>query len=201
MPKLYYVPRTRATRPRWLLEELGVPYELVRLDPKKGETRSPEHRARQPLGHVPALEDGDVRIFESGAICLYLAERYGEGKLLAPAGTAARAEAYQWFAFALTELEPPLAEISAEQRRPEGQVDAARIEAAKERFRAAAKAVDGALEGRTYLLGDTFSAADVVLGAVLSWGKFAAGLDGLPRASEYLARLKARPAFKRATGD
>jgi glutathione S-transferase len=201
MLKLYYVPRTRATRPRWLLEELGLPYELVRLDAKGGATRTPEHLARHPLGHVPALEDGDVRIFESGAICFHLAERYGEGKLLPPPGTAARAEAYQWLAFALTELEPPLVEISAEQRRPEGQADPARIAAAKERFRAAAKVVDAAVEGRTFLLGDAFGAADVVLGAVLSWGKFLAGLDGLPAASAYLARLKKRPAFARATAD
>ena len=73
--KLYYVPKTRAVRPRWLLEELGVPYELVRLDPARGETRTPEHLARQPLGHVPVLEDGELRLFESSAICLHLAER------------------------------------------------------------------------------------------------------------------------------
>lgn len=201
MPKLYYVPRTRATRPRWILEELGVPHELVRLDPKRGETRSAEHLARQPLGHVPALEDGDVRIFESGAICFWLAERYGDGKLLPPPGTQGRAEAYQWLSFALTELEPPLVEISAEERRPEGGQDPARVEAAKERFRAAARVVDAALRDRPYLLGDTFGAADVVLGSVLSWGKFVAGLDGAPAAAAYVARLKERPAFRRANAD
>jgi glutathione S-transferase len=201
MVKLYYVPRTRATRPRWLLEELGLPHELVRLDAKKGETRTPEHRARHPLGHVPVLEDGDVRIFESSAICFYLAEKYGDGRLLPPPATAKRAEAYQWLSFALSELEPPLVEISAEHRKPEGQADTARIEAAKERFRAAAKVVDGALNGPDFLLGATFSAADVVVGAILSWGKFLSGLDGMPAALAYVASLKERPAFKKATAD
>jgi glutathione S-transferase len=201
MPKLYYVPRTRAMRPRWILEELGVPYELVRLDSKRGDTRTPEHLARHPLGHVPVLEDGDVRIFESGAICFWLAERYGDGKLLPPPGTRGRAEAYQWLSFALTELEPPLGEISAEQRRAEGERDAARIDAARARFRAAARVIDAAVQGRPFLLGETFTAPDAIVGAVLAWGKALAGLDEAPGAAAYVARLRERPAFRRAAAD
>ncbi len=91
MLTLYYVPRTRSSRPRMVLEELGVPYALVRLDPAKGETRTAAHLARQPLGHVPALEDGDVRMFESAAICLWLAERHPEKGLVPPPGSAGRA--------------------------------------------------------------------------------------------------------------
>ncbi|HET8734196.1 MAG TPA: glutathione S-transferase N-terminal domain-containing protein, partial [Anaeromyxobacteraceae bacterium] len=72
--KLYYVPKTRASRPRWVLEELGVPYDLVRLVPGPEGTRAPEHLARHPLGHVPVLEDRGHLVFESGAICMHLAD-------------------------------------------------------------------------------------------------------------------------------
>ncbi|BDG04874.1 glutathione S-transferase family protein [Anaeromyxobacter oryzae] len=200
--KLYYVPRTRATRPRWMLEELGVPYELVRLDPSKGETRTPEHLARQPLGHVPALEDGDVTLFESAAICLWLAERFPEKGLVPPPGTAGRAAAYQWLFFAETELEPPLGEISRQNRRPEAERDAAAIADARKRFLAAAAALEAPLARNAYLLGGAFTVADLVAGACTSWGKaLAGGLDGLPSVEAWLGRLKARPAWKRATAD
>ncbi|HYQ80863.1 MAG TPA: glutathione S-transferase N-terminal domain-containing protein, partial [Anaeromyxobacteraceae bacterium] len=139
--KLYYVPRTRAWRPRWMLEELGVPYQLVRLDPAKGETRSAEHLARQPLGHVPALEDGPVRMFESAGICLYLAERFPEKGFLPPLATPGRAATYQWLFYAMTELEPPCVALSAERKKPEAERNAAAVEDAKARFKKAAGAL------------------------------------------------------------
>jgi glutathione S-transferase len=200
-PRLFYVPRTRASRPRIVLEELGIPYELVRLDSARGETRAPEHLARHPLGHVPVLEDGEVRIFESGAICLWLAERYGEGKLLPPPGSPGRALAYQWLCFALSELEPPLGPLGAEHRKPEPERDRARVDESKARFHAAARAIDAALQGRDFLLGAELSAADVVVAAILSYGKFLAGLEGLPAAEAYVQRMRSRPAWKRATAD
>jgi glutathione S-transferase len=201
MPRLYYAPRTRASRPRIVLEELGVPYELVRLDPAKAETRTPEHLARHPLGHVPALEDGEVRIFESGAICFWLAERYGEGRLLPPPGSPGRALAYQWLCFALSELEPPLSPLAAEQKKAEPERDRACIERSAARFHAAAKAVDAALAGRDFLLGDELSVVDVVVAAILSYGRFLCGLEGMPAADAYVLRLRGRPAWKRATAD
>ena len=201
MVKLYYVPRTRSTRPRWVLEELGIPYELVRLDPKKGETRSPEHLARQPLGHVPVLEAGPVRIFESGAICYWLAEMYGDGKLMPPPGSPGRALAYQWLCFALSELEPPLALASAENRRPEDEQDVTRITEARQRWMEAVGVVDAAVRDHPYLLGKEFSVADVMVAAILAWGRAALGLEGAPAAEGYLARLRDRPAWRRAIAD
>lgn len=198
--RLYYVPRTRAIRPRWVLEELGVPYELVRLDASKGETRTAEHRARQPLGHVPVLEDGDVRLFESAAICLWLAERFPEKGLLPPPGTPGRALAYQWLFYAVTELEPPCGFLSAQNRKPEAERDPAAIAEAKERFRTAAAALEP-MVGKGHLVGGAFGIADVVVGAVLSWGKGLGALRDLPAVEAYLARLKERPAWKRAIAD
>ena len=150
---------------------------------------------------MPVLEDGDVRIFESGAICFWLAERYGEGKLLPPPGSPGRALAYQWLCFALAELEPPLGPLGAEQRKPEPERDRARIDESKAKFHAAAKAVNAALAGRDFLLGAELSVVDVVVAAILSYGKFLAGLEGLPAAEAYVLRMRSRPAWKRATTD
>lgn len=198
--KLYYAAKSRATRPRWVLEELGIPYELVRLDPAKGETRTPEHRARHPLGHVPVWEEGDVRLFESAAICLWIAERHGGGRLLPAAGSPERGLTYQWLFFAMTELEPPLVEIAAEMRKPEAARDAARIEDGKRRFQEAAGAVERALAGKEWLL-SSFGVADVVVGSCLLWGRVLRLLEGLPTAEAYCTRLKQRPAWKRSVAD
>lgn len=199
--KLYYVPKTRSSRPRWVLEELGVPYELVRLDPARGETRTPEHLARQPLGHVPVLDDGGHLIFESSAICLHLAERYPERRLLPPPGSVERGIVYQWLFYAMTELEPPLVALSAESRKPEGERDAAVAGDARARFRRAAAALEPILANRPYLLGQDFTVADVVVGAVLAWAKALRALEGIPATEAYLARLRERPAWRRATAD
>jgi glutathione S-transferase len=199
--KLYYVAKTRASRPRWMLEELGVPYELVRLDPSKGETRSAEHLARQPLGHVPALDDGPVHMFESAAICLYLAEKYPEKGLVPPAATPGRAATYQWLFYAMTELEPPCSAMAAEKRKPEAERHAAALDDARGRFRKAAAALEAPLSNTPYLLGADFTVADVVVGAILAWGRSLGALEGLPATEAYLRRLKERPAWKRSLAD
>src|SRR5947207_15156799 len=104
MLKLFYVPQTRSFRPRWLLEELGVPYELVKMT--AAQTKTPEYLAVHPLGKVPALQDDGVTIFESAAIIAHLADKFG----LAPkAGTAQRGLYYQWIIFAMATLEPAVA--------------------------------------------------------------------------------------------
>ena len=109
-------------------------WRVVRLDPAKGETRSNEHLARHPLGHVPVLEDGELTIFESVAICLYLADRFPDGKLLPPLASA-RALAYQWLFFAVTELEPPLSVLSAQNRKSAAPPGPAAVADARERQR------------------------------------------------------------------
>src|SRR5262245_45870944 len=108
MLKLYYAPQTRAGRPRWLLEEIGVPYELVRLDLQKADHQQPDYMKANPNGAVPALVDGDLALFESAAICQYLADKFPEKRLAPPLGTPARARYYQWIHYAMSGLEPPL---------------------------------------------------------------------------------------------
>jgi len=196
--KLYYVPKTRSTRPRWMLEELGIPYELVRLEPGK-DTGSAEHLERQPLGHVPVLEDGPNRVFESAAICLYLADKYPEKKLVPPMGTPERGLVYQWLFFAMTELEPPL--VALTEARKAGWPGEAAASEARARFAKAVAALEPILAKRPYLLPSDFSVADVVVGAVLGWAQAVRLLEGLPAVGAYVSRLLARPAWQRARAD
>jgi glutathione S-transferase len=97
---LYHSPRTRSLRVLWLLEELGVPYELRSMTFTPDVLQSADYLRLSPLGKVPALEDGDVRLFESGAIVEYLVERYDDGRLAPAIGTPARAAYLQWIHFA-----------------------------------------------------------------------------------------------------
>jgi glutathione S-transferase len=187
VPRLYYMPRTRSSRVLWLLEEIGAPCELTKLAPK--DRRSAEHLARHPLGRVPALEldDGTV-IFESAAICLQLADLHPESGLIAPLGSAERALVYQWVLFGMTELEAPLFAWVRENS----------DSTARERFAQAAAAIEMALAGRDWLLGDRFTVADVICASVLGSAHSRGLLGEWPGLREYIARAEARPAFTAA---
>lgn len=197
--KLYYVPKTRSTRPRWMLEELGVPYELIRLDPSKGETRSDEHTERHPLQHVPVLETRDGSIFESAAIVLHLADLYPQKRLLGAPGTQARAQAYQWLFFAMTELEPPCIEFLMLKKA--GKHDEPGGTAVREKFSLVIRPLERRFSSSEHLVGDDFSAADVVVGSVLVWANAMGLVVDAPNVTAYLERIKARPAFRAAVKD
>jgi len=189
--RLFHLPPSRSTRVLWLLEEIGQPYELTLL---KGEDRqTDEHRRRHPLGRVPVLEDDEGFLFESAALCLHLADLYPDAQLNWPLGTHERALVYQWTVFAMTELEPAI--VEARRHRED---DPARAQVGVERFQAAAVAVEHALDGHEYLVGDRFSVADLVCGAVLIFAKGAGLCDELPNIEAYLERLEASPARQRA---
>jgi glutathione S-transferase len=176
----------------WLLEEIGEPYDLTVL---KGEDRqTDEHRRRHPLGRVPVLEDDEGFLFESAALCLQLADVYPDAQLNWPLATHERGLVYQWTVFAMTELEPAIVEV-----RRHREDDPARAQAGIERFQAAAAAVEQALDGHDYLVGERFSVADLVCGAVLIFAKGSGLTDELPNITAYLERLEARPARQRAT--
>jgi glutathione S-transferase len=194
--RLYYVPKTRATRARWALEELGLPYELVRLDPSRGETKSPQHLARHPLGHVPVLETGRGPIFESVAICLHLAA----GSPLLPAdGTHERALVQQWVLFAVTELEPLLNRLANEKKKEP--VDKARITHFVAKVTPPLGVVDAALATREWLVAERFTIADLVVGALLVWAHRLRLLGPFAGARALVERVRARPAFARAMAD
>ena len=200
--KLYYCPMTRATRPRWLLEEIGAPYELVRVDLSKGEQRRPDYLKIHPHGRVPALVDGDTTVVESAAICLYLADRFPE-HALAPALTSpARGPYYQWMVYSVATLEPPVLKVFMNTvRRPEAERRAHEVEEGRTDFAQMATVLTQALGSGPFLLGETFTAADVMIGSVVGWARGLKLLDQHPALVEYSRRLTARPAYRRATAD
>jgi glutathione S-transferase len=203
MLKLYYANPSRAIRPRWLLEEIGAPYELVRLDLAAGEQKRPEYLAINPNGTVPALVDGDLKLFESAAICQYLADKFPEPNLAPALGTPARGLYYQWMHYAMSSIDGPVIGIIHHTSvRPEAERIAAVAEECRHQLEAAARVLEAALAGKTFILGDVFGAADVMIGSGLIWAAMMKVLPAdLPAVSSYAARLAARPAFQRATAD
>ena len=197
MMTLYFAPRTRAVRVRWLLEELGVPYELRRVEFQRPERMFAQ---RTPLGKIPVLEDDGVAIGESGAIVEYILERYGDGRLAPPIGSPLRGPFLQWLHFAEATAFPPLGVIVWHVVY-QGDADAnlGAMTGARERAEASLAVVEEALGTDDYLVGNAFSAADVMMGFTLVAAQLLGVLDArYPRLLRYLARLTERPAFQRA---
>ncbi len=197
MIRLYHAPRTRSVRVRWLLEELGLPYELVPVT-FKPPTRT--FSQDTPFGKLPAIVDGDVTIGESGAIVEYILERYGKGRLAPAIGSPLRGEFLQWVHYAEGTAFPPLGIIVWHTlfRGDADQVPGV-VASARERAEAALGVVERALGGKAYLLGADFTAADVMMGFTLAAARMLGVLDQrFPNLTAYLSRLEARPAFQRA---
>jgi len=200
--KLYHSPRSRSVRPRWLLEEVGAPYELVTLDFARGEHKTPEYLRIHPHGAVPALEDGDLVLIESAAICSYLADKFPAAQLAPAVGTAARGRYYQWMHYAIATLEPPVLQVFLHTvLLPEAQRSARATEEGRQKSAEAIQAIGGALGSQPFILGEQFSAADILLGTTLSWARAFGLLGEHPEVEAYAQRLAARPAYRRAHTD
>jgi glutathione S-transferase len=200
--KLYHSPRSRSVRARWLLEEIGAPYDLVTLDFAKNEHKTAEYMKIHPHGAVPALVDGDLAMFESAAICAYLADKFPEEHLAPPVGTPARGRYYQWMHYSMATLEPPVLQVFMHTvMLPEEQRSAASAEEGRAKFAEVGRVLSQALTGKPFLLGDQFSAADVMIGSTLSWASFMGLLNDQPQLQDYVKRLSERPAFQRAQKD
>lgn len=191
--RLYEFPPTRSIRPRWVLQELGVPFESVQVQPQSPESRTPEFRRMNPSGKLPLLVDGDFAITESVAICLYLAEKFPE-KGLFPTLPRERGDAYRWLFFAATELEQPLWRIARNTfLYPESERVAADIPIAEREAREAAAIVDAHLAGREFMVGNRVSIVDFVMAYTLDWTETIGCLANAPHATAYLKRMYARP--------
>ncbi len=197
---LYYDRYTRAERVRWLLEELEVPHELARVSLSKDENKAAEFLKVHPLGKLPALRIDDEVMIESAAICIYLADRFGDGRLAVPVDSPHRAAYLQWIVFATASLEPGLTEYYyhtagwAEDRRIAAMADHGR-----EQFELAAQVVADHVADREYMVDDRFTAADVVVGAVLGMAR---GLNMLPaNLRDYGKRVGSRPAARKSRAD
>ncbi len=199
MIKLYGVPMSRAARPLWMLEELGLGYEHIQTN-FTTDVQKPDYLALNPNGHIPTLVDGDTVIWESMAINLYLARKYDQG--LWPKTVEGEGHALQWSFWAVTEVEEPL--LTALMNRmflPENERDPAKAEEALERFQKPLAVLEGELEGKDYLVENRFTVADLNVASVLSWSAMAgADLSGYPRVRAWAERCSSRPAAAKARG-
>jgi len=185
--RLYHLPQSRSARILWTLEEIGEPYDVTVL--AREDRSTPAHLARHPLGRVPVIEDAGGPLFESAAIVLALADRHPDAGLGFPLGSRERELVYQWVLFGMLEIEVPTGAAYEA-----GEDDPQRAAAAKARVLAAAAVVEEALRGHDFIVGDRLSAADIVLGSVLTFADRVVAFEGLPEVARYLEALAARPA-------
>ena len=198
MIKVYFAPFARSLRALWTLEELGAPYEAVRVQfpPRAAQ---PDYLAVNPLGQIPTMVDGDVVIFESMAICEYVADRFGPTDLQVKAGEAGRGDYLQWLWYGEATLMPPVGTMvrnalgPAEGRDPKALADARA--AVLERL----VLVEQALEGKAFLAAGRFTLADISVAYALNLGTLLQlAPDYSPAVAAYFERMKDRPAFQAA---
>jgi glutathione S-transferase len=196
MIRLYHAPHTRSIRVLWLLEELGLPFELVTIEYQPPATPFAQ---RTPSGKFPTLEDGDTVMFESGAIVEYLLERYGQGRLGPRAGEPGRGLFLQWLHFAEATLLPPLIDILRHTLlKPAAERIPAVVADAKVRAGVTLDVLERALQERTYVLGTDFTAADIMMGYGVQWAATLGLLANSPNLRAYNERLSSRSALKKA---
>jgi glutathione S-transferase len=193
---LYHSPASRAFTAYWMLEELGVPFRVETVDIRKGEQKAPGYLKLNPAGKVPTLVDGEAVVSENPAICIYLADRYGYGTL-APRIEDARRGAYlKWIVYSTAVVEPVRALHSAGVQLPApspGEFGSGFGE-----FDDMLRVLRETLAGRRYLLGGEFTAADVMLGSVVSMSLYNKEMPEDPVLLDYNARLTCREAYQRA---
>lgn len=194
--QIYHVPGTRSVRVIWLCEELSLPYEIVPVDFSPEYRASAEWRRLNPVGKVPVLKDGDLTIFESGAMVQYILDRYGAGRLQPAAGTQQHAEYLQWSWFAESTFARPLGEIVNHRRAlaAEDQSDVA-VREMMDRSLLCLNAVNDAVAKRDYLLQEGFSAADIMMGYTLLLASSLLSEPFPDNALAYYQRLGERPGF------
>lgn len=195
MVTLYQFPRTTSDRVRWLLDELAVPFESVTVNLMAGEHKKPEYLRINPNGLLPALVDGDTTVFESSAILLHVADKFGAGKVAPMPGSAERAAYYQWIVFTSTSIDPPALQVLLHSViLPEDKRSAAAAEDGRRKFADASQVVEQALGDRAFLVGDTFTAADVMMAGALYRAAGLGLLADRPKLRGYFERQSARPA-------
>lgn len=200
MITLYGISASRAFRNLWLLEELGLEYSHVPVDYRGDEVGQPDFLALNPNGRIPVLTDGDLVLWESMAINLYLASRYGREQGFWPQEPAGQGLCYQWSFWVMTEVEQHLLSLLMHGRLlPEDKRDTQKAQRSEGCLKAPFAVLEQALAGRDYLLGDDFTVADLNVAAVLGWAKAARmDLKGLPALNDWLGRCMSRPANRQA---
>ncbi len=179
MLKLYGGVRSRASIVHWYLEEIEASYEFITLDMQSGEHLKPDFLEINPMGKVPAIADGDFKLWESGAILLYIAEKYGK----MPDSLEKKAEIFQWVLFANATLGPGIfIEATREKETPRLLTPLNKI-----------------FESQPYLMGEEFNVADIAVGSILAYIPMMLKLDlsSYPAVVEYIKQISERPAFQK----
>lgn len=195
MLKIYGIPQSRALRCLWMARELGVPYENVEVHFTKAR-ESPELVGVNPNARIPAIDDDGFQLYESMAINLYLAKKYGAGSDLVPPSLEDEARTIQWSFWVMTEIEKPLLAtmLNTLGMKP---LDDAALAQAKADLDRPLGVLEAHLASRDHLLGDRFTVADLNVASVMVWARFGRlDLTAYPRAAEWLKRCVSRPAFK-----
>ncbi len=184
--QLYYNDHSRAVIAKWMLDECNANYEIVPIDLQKREHKTPEFLKVNPAGKLPALVDGDARVFESTAICLYLGDKFPEANLAPEINAPERGRYLSLMVYSTSQLEPALGDaiLGAQTHHQRGWSD----------FETAKDVIEGELGDGPYLFGDWFTAADVMIGAMFIWTRMLGNPLERPRLEAYVDRLLARPA-------
>ena len=199
MLKLHFAPNSRAGRIVWLLEELELPYEINKMAFHPKDLKSDEHRERHPLGRVPVLDDGDIRIYESGAIVEYVLERHKNGGLKPAVDSSEYPNYLQWFHYCEGMVMPPINTIIVQTiLLPPERKDETVLGQAQRLLTKSLAPVNEALEGKDYLIGN-FSAADVMLGhACFMSNRMGCVPEEMVHLRQYVENISNRDAFKTA---
>ncbi|MBS0248883.1 MAG: glutathione S-transferase [Proteobacteria bacterium] len=190
---LYHASPSRSSVTLWMLEELGQPYDIKLLSLEKGENRQPDYLAINPMGKVPALRHKDTVVTEVAAICTYLADEFPHAGLNVPIGTPRRGVYLKWLFFGPGCLEPAVIDRAAPRKE-----EARRAMLGYGDFDTTMNVLAKAVEKGPWLMGEQFTAADVVIGANLRWGVLFKMIPERPEFTAYAARIAARPAAQRA---
>jgi glutathione S-transferase len=188
---LYHHPFSRAVAAVWMLEEVGAPYQIQNVNILAGAQKAPEIVALNPMGKLPIVTDGDLVVTESAAIGLYLADRYAYGRLAPRVDEPARGTYLRWSLFAPSVIEPGSMAKAAGWPFKEGQAGWGSHDAM-------VSAMESAIANGPFILGDTFSMADVIFGGTLRYMIAFKLLEPSPTFTAYSERLAARPALQRA---
>ncbi|MCY4129913.1 MAG: glutathione S-transferase family protein [Gammaproteobacteria bacterium] len=198
--KIYHVKGTRSIRVIWLCHELNLPIDIETIPTFDAAFKaSPEWRAKSPTGKVPVLEDGEISMYESGAMVEYILQRYGPGDLV-PTDPSDLALYYQWCWFAEATFARPLGDIihNTVMKPPEERI-AAVVPDATQRATLCLDGIERCVESRQYLLGDTFTAADIMMGYSMMLAERTGVLTSAhPNSQRYFHLLEGREGFKAA---
>ncbi|MBC7467223.1 MAG: glutathione S-transferase family protein [Bdellovibrio sp.] len=186
----------RSDRVRWLLEELNAPYEDHFLKKSAGEMQSPQYLKLNPMGRVPTIVDGDTVVYESGAVCLYLADKFIEKGLAPKLDSAERAAYLQWMVFSVGSLEAVVARMFTFAGKTDSQVAEIKTQV-QEQCTILKLALNSVLQKQDYLLASGFSAADIMMAAVIPGAAEYLMEDG-SAIKKYMDRLMKRPAAVKA---